>query len=104
MRVAIRREPKKKNARPYVKVLTVPEDIHVQLSQARNFAERSQFHCRLPANVVELDTCHFRTNPLVAPKAWRTSGEQMQTCARGVRVWMHASQNNEFHADFKISA
>ena len=38
---------------PRVIILIVPEDIHVQLSQARNFAERSQFHYRLPANVVQ---------------------------------------------------
>ena len=54
--------------------------------------------------VVQLDTCHCSTNPLAACRAWRTSEGKMQTCACGVRVWMHACQNDEFHADFKISS
>ena len=81
-----------------------PGPVHVQLSQARNFAERSQFHCWLHANVLQLDTCHLSTSPLAASQSLENKwGQNANMCvwrsSRGARI----SKNNELHADFKIS-
>ena len=56
---------------PLVKIPSVPEDTCATKSQAHNFAERSQFYCWLPANVVQVDTCHFSLTSSL--KTWRRS-------------------------------